>query len=145
MTAKTRIAVVCPFSFLQGASLISAATEPLPHSLPPFQCNTHWIRINSIIKRGTVSSKWESSQKDSNGNVFSLRDEGLFIPDKMKLHSPLSGIYGCATCSADMFTKWLKKCVFLFIQVLLHSTTPDPEVCFNRFVLVTAERNILTA
>lgn len=86
-----------------GASLISAATEPLPPS--PFRCGTHRIGINSVIKRGTVSSKWESSQKDSNGKVIRLRDEGLFIPDKMKLHSLLSDIYGCATCSADMFTK----------------------------------------
>lgn len=88
-----------------GALPTQAAIEPLP--LPPSWCDTHRIWINSIIKRGTVSSKRESSRKDSEGNVISLWDEGLFIPNKMKLLCLLSDIYACATCSADMFTKWL--------------------------------------
>lgn len=62
--------------------------------------------MNGVIKRGTVSSKRESSRKDSEGSVISLRDEGLFIPNKMKLLCLMSDIYLCATCGAAMFTKW---------------------------------------
>ena len=98
------------FLFLQclieaGASLIQAATEPLP--LSPVRCATGYESTASL-SRALFHQSGSQAEKIQRGSIISLRDKGLFIPNKMKLCCLWNEIYGGATCSADMFIKWLE-------------------------------------